>query len=103
MGKLGAVVPDATAVVAELADDGSAVNGPEDLPDWDSVRLAAPGGAGRRPQQRIFKAEQEGNRKQVRTCRNCCCAAGLTRLSACAGSRSITLAAAPPESTGRSR
>jgi hypothetical protein len=29
-GKLGAVVPDATAVMADLADDGSAANGPED-------------------------------------------------------------------------
>ena len=66
MGKLGVAVPDATAVMAELADDGSAVNGPEDLPDWDAVNWRHQEGQVRRLQQRIFKAEQEGNRKQVR-------------------------------------
>ena len=66
MGKLGVAVPDATAVMAELADDGSAVNGPEDLPDWDAVNWRHQEGQVRRLRQRIFKAEQEGNRKQVR-------------------------------------
>jgi RNA-directed DNA polymerase len=66
MGKLGAGVPGATAVMAELADDGSAVNGPEDLPDWDAIDWRHQEEQVRRLQQRIFKAEQEGNRKQVR-------------------------------------
>jgi RNA-directed DNA polymerase len=66
MGKLGVAVPDATAVTADLADDGSAVNGPEDLPDWDTVDWRHQEEQVRRLQQRIFKAEQEGNRKQVR-------------------------------------
>ena len=55
MGKLGAAVPDATAVMADLADDGSAVNGPEDLPDWDAVNWRHQEGQVRRLQQRIFK------------------------------------------------
>ena len=54
MGKLGVAVPDATAVMAELADDGSAVNGPEDLPDWDAVNWRHQEGQVRRLQQRIF-------------------------------------------------
>jgi RNA-directed DNA polymerase len=66
MGKLGVAVPDATAVMAELADDGSAVNGPEDRLDWDAVDWRHQEEQVRRLQQRIFKAEQEGNRKQVR-------------------------------------
>jgi RNA-directed DNA polymerase len=66
MGKLDVAVPDATAVMADLADDGGAVNGPEDLPDWDTVNWRHQEEQVRRLQQRIFKAEQEGNRKQVR-------------------------------------
>jgi RNA-directed DNA polymerase len=66
MGKLGAGVPDATAVTAELADDGSMANGPEELPDWDAIDWRHQEEQVRRLQQRIFKAEQEGNRKQVR-------------------------------------
>jgi RNA-directed DNA polymerase len=66
MGKLGAGVPGATAVMADLADDGSAVNGPEDLPDWDAIDWRHQEEQVRRLQQRIFKAEQEGNQKQVR-------------------------------------
>jgi RNA-directed DNA polymerase len=66
MGKLGAGEPDATAVTADFADDGSPVNGPEDLPDWDAVDWRHQEEQVRRLQQRIFKAEQEGNQKQVR-------------------------------------
>jgi hypothetical protein len=66
MGKLGTGVPDATAVMAELADDGSTANGPGDLPDWDAIDWRRQEEQVRRLQQRIFKAEQEGNRKQVR-------------------------------------
>jgi N-terminal domain of reverse transcriptase len=65
-GKLGAVVPDATAVTADLASSGSTANGPEDLPDWDAIDWRHQEEQVRRLQQRIFKAEQEGNRKQVR-------------------------------------
>ncbi|MET7794791.1 reverse transcriptase N-terminal domain-containing protein, partial [Micrococcus luteus] len=65
MGKLGAGVPDATAVMADLAAS-SAANGPEDLPDWDAINWRHQEEQVRRLQQRIFKAEQEGNRKQVR-------------------------------------
>src|SRR5258708_31384402 len=66
MGKVGAGVPDATAVMADLAASGSAANGPEDLPDWDAIDWRHQEEQVRRLQQRIFKAEQEGNRKQVR-------------------------------------
>jgi RNA-directed DNA polymerase len=66
MGKLGTGVPDATAVMADLAASGSAVNGPEDLPDWDAIDWRHQEEQVRRLQQRIFKAEQEGNWKQVR-------------------------------------
>ena len=66
MGKLGAVIPDATAVMADLADDGSAANGPEELLDWDAVDWRHREEQVRRLQQRIFKAEQAGDRKQVR-------------------------------------
>ena len=66
MGKLGAGVPDATAVIADLAAIGSTANGPEDLPDWDAIDWRHQEEQVRRLQQRIFKAEQEGNRKQVR-------------------------------------
>ena len=65
-GKLGAGVPDATAVMADLASSGSTVNGPEDLPDWDAIDWRDQEEQVRRLQQRIFKAEQAGNRKQVR-------------------------------------
>jgi RNA-directed DNA polymerase len=66
MGKLGAGVPDATAVMADLAASGSTANGPGDLPDWDAIDWRHQEEQVRRLQQRIFKAEQEGNRKQVR-------------------------------------
>jgi N-terminal domain of reverse transcriptase len=66
MGKLGTGVPDATAVMADLAASGSAVNGPEGLPDWDAIDWRHQEEQVRRLQQRIFKAEQEGNWKQVR-------------------------------------
>ena len=65
-GKLGTVVPDATAVTVDLAPSGSTANRPEDLPDWDAINWRHQEEQVRRLQQRIFKAEQEGNRKQVR-------------------------------------
>ena len=66
MGKLGAGAPGATAVMADLAGNGSTANGPEDLPDWDAIDWRHQEEQVRRLQQRIFKAEQAGNRKQVR-------------------------------------
>ena len=66
MGKLGTAVPDATAVMADLAASGGAVNGPEDLLDWDAIDWRHQEEQVRRLQQRIFKAAQAGDQKQVR-------------------------------------
>jgi len=69
MGKLGTTSPDATAVMADLAaldENGSAANGPEGLPDWDAIDWRHQEEQVQRLQQRIFKAEQAGDRKQVR-------------------------------------
>ena len=66
MGKLGTTLPVATAVMADLAVSGSAANGPEDVPDWDAIDWRHQEEQVRRLQQRIFKAEQAGNPKQVR-------------------------------------
>ena len=57
-GKLDVAVPDATAVMAELADDGSTANGPEDLPDWDAIDWRHQEEHVRRLRQRIFKADE---------------------------------------------
>ena len=102
MGKLDVAVPDATAVMAELADDGSAANGPEDLPDWDAIDWRHQEEQVRRLQQRIFKAEQEGNRKQVRNLQKLLLRSRANTLVSVRGSHSITLAAAPLATTGRS-
>ncbi len=69
MGKLGTTAQDATAVMVDLAalDPGGAVaNGPEDLTGWDAIDWQYQDGQVRRLQQRIFKAAQAGDRKQVR-------------------------------------
>jgi RNA-directed DNA polymerase len=69
MGKLGTTMPDATAVMADLAaldESGSAANGPEGLPDWDAIDWRHQEEQVQRLQQRIFKAEQAGDRKRVR-------------------------------------
>ena len=69
MGKLGTTAQDATAVMADLAalDPGGAVaNGPEDLTGWDAIDWQHQEAQVQRLQQRIFKAAQAGDRKQVR-------------------------------------
>jgi len=57
MGKLGATVQDATAVMVDLASL-DVVNGPEDLPDWDAIAWRRQEEQVRRLRQRIFKAAQ---------------------------------------------
>jgi len=64
-GKLGATAPDATAVAADLAAGGVA-NGPEGLFDWDAVNWGHQARQVQRLRQRIFKATQAGDLKQVR-------------------------------------
>jgi RNA-directed DNA polymerase len=69
MGKLGTTAQDATAVTVDFAalDAGGAVaNGPEDLINWEAIGWRYQDGQVRRLQQRIFKAAQAGDRKQVR-------------------------------------
>jgi RNA-directed DNA polymerase len=67
-GKLGTAAHDATAVTADLA--GAAANGPEGLLDWDVIDWRHQERQVERLQQRIFKAEQAGDRKQVRNLRD---------------------------------
>jgi RNA-directed DNA polymerase len=69
MGKLGTTAQDATAVMVDLAalePGGAVANGPQDLIDWDAIDWQYQDGQVRRLQQRIFKAAQAGDRKQVR-------------------------------------
>jgi len=69
MGKLGTTAQDATAVMVDLAalePGGAVANGPQDLIDWDAIDWQYQEGQVRRLQQRIFKAAQAGDRKQVR-------------------------------------
>jgi hypothetical protein len=69
MGKLGATAPEATAVAvnsAALGAGGGVVNGPEDLPDWEAIDWGHHEEQVQRLRQRIFKAAQAGDRKQVR-------------------------------------
>lgn len=69
MGKLDAGVQDATTVMVDLAAldvGGATVNGPKDLTDWEAINWAAQEDQVRRLRQRIFKAAQTGDRKQVR-------------------------------------
>jgi RNA-directed DNA polymerase len=65
MGKLDTATQDATAVMVDLAAL-TAANGPEDLPDWDAIAWRRQEGQVRRLRQRIFKATQAGDLKQVR-------------------------------------
>jgi RNA-directed DNA polymerase len=58
MGKLGAATGDPTAVMADLGVLDDAVNGPEDLPDWDAIAWRRQEEQVRRLRQRIFKAAQ---------------------------------------------
>ena len=65
MGKLGAATDDPTAVMVDLGVLG-VVNGPEDLPDWDAIKWSQQEAQVRRLRQRIFKAAQAADFKQVR-------------------------------------
>ena len=65
MGKLGAATGDPTAVMVDL-DALGVVNGPEDLPDWEAIKWSQQEAQVRRLRQRIFKAAQAADFKQVR-------------------------------------
>jgi len=52
--------------LATLGMGGDVVNGPEDLIDWDAIRWRRQEGQVQRLRQRIFKATQAGDLKQVR-------------------------------------
>ena len=69
MGKLGATAQNATAVMVDLAAldvGGDAVNGPENLIDWDAIDWRDQSAQVQRLRQRIFKATQAADLKQVR-------------------------------------
>lgn len=60
---------DTTATVLDIAAagmPGSMVNGPGDPADWDAINWRARENQVRRLRQRIFKAAQAGDLKQVR-------------------------------------
>ena len=68
-GKLGAAAQDRTETVIDVAVaavPGPAVNGPGDPVDWDAICWRAQESQVRRLRQRIFKAAQAGDLKQVR-------------------------------------
>jgi RNA-directed DNA polymerase len=69
MGKLGDVLQDATAVMVDFAAlqvGGDTLNGPGDRLDWDAIRWRDQEAQVQRLRQRIFKATQAGDWKQVR-------------------------------------
>jgi RNA-directed DNA polymerase len=68
MGKLGATVQDTTTVAVDIAalGVGAVVNGPEGLTGWDAIDWRDQEAQVQRLRQRIFKATQAGNQKQVR-------------------------------------
>jgi RNA-directed DNA polymerase len=66
MGKLGATAGDPTAVMADPRMLADVANGPEDLLDWDSVDWRGQEQQVQRLRQRIFKAAQAADWKQVR-------------------------------------
>lgn len=66
MDKLGAISQDATAVMVDFAILEDVVNGPEDLPDWDTIDWRHQEAQVRRLRQRIFKAMQAGDLQRVR-------------------------------------
>src|SRR5660397_218134 len=69
MGKLDGTVQNATTIVVDLAAldaGGSVVNVPEDLLDWDAISWRPHEARVQRLRQRIFKATQAGDLKQVR-------------------------------------
>jgi len=82
MDKLGATVQDATTVTVDVAvieAGGDVANGPEDLIDWEAIDWRDQVAQVQRLRQRIFKAAQAGDHKQVRN---------LQKLTAPRGARS---------------
>src|SRR4029453_3219334 len=68
-GKLGAMWQDATTTavdVAALGMGGDVANGPEDPIDWDALAWREQEARVQRLRQRIFKAVQAGDHRQVR-------------------------------------
>jgi len=68
-GKLGTMAQDTTATVIDIAAarmPWPVVNGPEDPAEWDAINWRAQEERVRRLRQRIFKAAQAGDLKQVR-------------------------------------
>ena len=69
MGKLDAGSQDVTTAVIDIAaldTGGDVVNGPEDLLDWEAIDWRDQERQVQRLRQRIFKATQAGDYKQVR-------------------------------------
>jgi len=69
MDKLGTTTQDATTVtidIAALNAGGGVVNGPKDLIDWDAIAWRDQEAQVQRLRQRIFKATQASDHKQVR-------------------------------------
>src|SRR5664280_901548 len=69
MDKLGDVPQNATAMMVDLAaleTGGDTLNGPEDRLDWDAIKWRDQEAQVQRLRQRIFKATQAGDLKQVR-------------------------------------
>src|SRR6266498_1129452 len=67
--KLGAMLQDATTTVVDVAAlgmGGDVANGPEDPIDWDAIAWREQEARVQRLRQRIFKAAQAGDYKQVR-------------------------------------
>jgi RNA-directed DNA polymerase len=67
--KLGTTTQDATTTVVDIAalDEGGYVaNGPQDPVDWDAIAWREQEARVQRLRQRIFKAAQAGDHKQVR-------------------------------------
>jgi RNA-directed DNA polymerase len=68
-GKLGTMAGDPTATAIDIAAagvPGPVVNGPGDPAEWDAIDWRAQEARVRRLRQRIFKAAQAGDLKQVR-------------------------------------
>lgn len=67
--KLGATAQDATTVMVDIAAldaSGGVVNGPQDPIAWETIDCRRQSDQVQRLRQRIFKAAQAGNHKQVR-------------------------------------
>jgi RNA-directed DNA polymerase len=67
--KLGAMLQDATTTVVDVAAlgmGGDVANGPEDPIDWDAIAWREQEARVQRLRQRIFKAVQAGDHRQVR-------------------------------------